>query len=81
MHRIATVYYRGLKNDQCYSGEPPHPLIVTIGDNSGYILFLLYSYCATITGWEILWSWIPSITMVYRYLNMILGMIQAQHYV
>ena len=29
----------------------PHPVIVTILDNTDYIRVLLYSYYATITGW------------------------------
>ena len=32
----------------------PHPVIVTIRDNRGYIRVLLYSYYTTITGWGVL---------------------------
>ena len=35
-------------------GRPPHPVIVTIGDNRDYIRLLLYSYYTTITGWGFL---------------------------
>ena len=35
-------------------GGPPHPVIVTIGDNRDSIRVLLYSYYTTITGWGVL---------------------------
>ena len=42
-----------------YLRGPPHPVIVTIGDNKDYIRVeyirvLLYSYYTTITGWGVL---------------------------
>ena len=32
----------------------PHPVIVAIRDNMGYIKVLLFSYYTTITGWRVL---------------------------
>ena len=32
-------------------GGPPHPVIVTIGEDRDYIRVLLCSYYTTITGW------------------------------
>ena len=34
----------------------PHPVIVIIRDNKGYVRALLYSYYTTITGWGVLQS-------------------------
>ena len=37
-----------------YLRRTPHPVIVPIKDNKGYIRVLFYSYYATITGWGVL---------------------------
>ena len=48
-------------------GGPPHPVIVTIGENGDNIRVLLYSYYTTITGWGVLLAYIPrSATLIRR---------------
>ena len=43
-----------MRSERYRLGGPPHPVVVTVGDNRDYIRVLLYSYYTTITGWGVL---------------------------